>query len=243
MVVIIKKEVKGGGSLDEKRWFLLLEGQVTGPYGANEIENRVENAKNALVWGRGQAEWMPPENWRVVLKKILAERALEQQQNREWKMRVDHKELTPMLFDELVETLKDYTDLSAVRIWTEGFEEWKEVFQVRKVMEELGISRRKHPRVPIMGTVTGTVAAGELNAKAVSISEGGVGANNAKELQIGEKFNAVIASPNLFLGINCTMEVVYVSQDGYAGLRFLGLPGEAKASIIEYVKKFQQVQK
>lgn len=227
--------------LDQKRWFLLLEGQVTGPYADQEIENRIDKAKEPLVWGRGQSEWLAPDKWRTAKKALQAQQALEQQASRQWKMKVDQKELTPMNLEELIEHLKDYTDLSNVRVWTEGFDDWKEVFQVRKIMDELGVSRRSHPRVPIMGTLKATAGFGELNAKIISISEGGIGVNSAKGLQIGEKFLAQLASPNLFLSITCNMEVVYVGADGYAGMRFLGLPSEARSAIIEYVKKFQQV--
>lgn len=229
--------------LNQKRWFLLLDGQVTGPYADQEIENRIDKAKETLIWGRGQSEWLAPDKWRLALKSLLAQQALEQQSSRQWKMRVDNKELTPMSLEELIEHLKDYTDLSPVRVWTDGFDDWKEVFQVRKIMDELGISRRSHPRVPIMGGLKAQAGFGELNAKIISISEGGVGVNSAKGLQIGEQFAANLTSPNLFVSITCNMEVVYVGADGYAGMRFLGLPSEARSAIIEYVKKFQQVPK
>ncbi len=229
--------------MENKRWFLLLEGQVTGPYSDEEIQNRIDNAKDSLIWGRGQSEWLGPDRWRTATKALIDQLALEQQSSRQWKMRVDHKELTPMTLEELIEQLKDYTDLSPVRVWTDGFDDWKEVFQVRKIMDELGISRRSHSRVPIMGSLKATAGLGELNAKIISISEGGIGVNSAKGLQIGEKFPAALGSPNLFMNITCNMEVVYVGADGYAGMRFLGLPSEARSAIIEYVKKFQQVQK
>lgn len=226
--------------MEQKRWFLLHEEQVTGPYADQEIENKLSNTKNPLIWGRGQSEWLPPDKWRLALKSLLDQQALEQQLHRQWKMQVDHKELTPMTLDELIEQLKDYKDLSPVRVWTEGFDDWKEVFQVRKIMDELGVSRRSHPRVPIMGTLKGHAPSGDVSAKVISISEGGLGVNHAKDLQIGDKFPVSITSPNLYLEINANIEVVYVGGDGYAGMRFLGLPNEAKSTIIEYVKKFQQ---
>ncbi|MNL61128.1 hypothetical protein D3C87_1850130 [compost metagenome] len=72
----------------------------------------------------------------------------------------------------------------------------------------------------------------------ISVSEGGFGVNDAKNLQIGEKFMGTLTSPNLYVTINCTCEVVYVGSDGYAGIRFVGLPAEYKTSIVEYVNKF-----
>ncbi len=224
--------------MEEKRWFLLLDSQVSGPYADPEIEERIKGAKEPLLWGRGQSEWMTPQKWRTVLESLLAEAKLENQKNRLWKMRVDHKELTPMTLEELVEHLKDYTDLSPVRIKTEGFEDWKEVYQVQKVVDELGISRRTHPRVPIMGNLKCEASTGPMNARMISISEGGVGVNSAAGLQLGEKFEALLTSPNLFIPINASMEVVYVSTNGYAGLRFLKITTEARTALVDYVKKF-----
>jgi hypothetical protein len=54
----------------------------------------------------------------------------------------------------------------------------------------------------------------------------------------GEKFEATLTSPNLLTQINAAMEVVYVGTNGYAGLRFLKIPSEARAALIDYVKKF-----
>lgn len=225
--------------MDLKRWFILLEGQVSGPWSDQEIESRIDTGKETLIWGRGQAEWLSPERWRGVLKNMETQASLEKQQHL-WKVKVGPQELSPMSFEEMLENLKEYSDLSNIRVWAEGYEDWREVFQVRKIMDELGISRRKHPRVPIMGSLKGDVSFGELNARVISISEGGIGVNSAKGLKIGEKFQGDLSSPNLFVTVSCTMEVVYIGAEGYAGMRFMGLGGEAKSAIIEYVKKFQQ---
>jgi hypothetical protein len=230
--------------LEQKRWFLLMEGQVTGPFGDQELETHLTPAKGEpLIWGRGHGEWMNPERWRSAVKALNAQEALEAQKSRQWKMRVGATELTPMNLEELVEQLKDYTDLTSVRVWTDGFEDWKEVFQVQKITTELGISRRSHARVPIMGTLKCEAPAGIVTVKVISISEGGLGVTGVQGFHVGDKFRASMSSPNLFAPISATMEVVYLGGDGYAGMRFLGLPSEGKSAIIEYVKKFQQVQK
>lgn len=233
-----------GEFLEQKRWFLLMEGQVTGPFGDQELETRISSSKEEpLIWGRGQGEWMQPERWRQAMKALNAQEALESQKSRQWKMRVGLAELTPMNIEELIEQLKEYSDLSPVRVWTEGFEDWKEVFNVPKIMTELGVSRRSHPRVPIMGSLKCEATNGTILAKVISISEGGLGITDAAGLQVGEKLRGILTSPNLFAPINASLEVVYVGGDGYAGIRFLSVPSESKSAIIEYVKKFQQVQK
>ncbi|MNT95603.1 hypothetical protein D3C72_2375100 [compost metagenome] len=72
----------------------------------------------------------------------------------------------------------------------------------------------------------------------ISISEGGLGVTEVRNLQIGDRFTGNLNSPNLYMQINAICDVVYLGNDGYAGLRFANLPIEAKSSIIEYVNKF-----
>jgi hypothetical protein len=237
--------------LEQKRWFLLVDGQVTGPFADRDLETQLSSGTlkpsaegtEPLIWGRGQGEWMTPDRWRAALAALNAQEALETQKSRQWRMRVQDKELSPMNLEELIEQLKDFSDLSPVRVWTEGFEDWKEVFHVQKIMTELGVSRRQHARVPIMGTLKCETPLGIVNAKVISISEGGLGVTGVTGLHVGDKVRGNMTSPNLFVPINSTVEIVYLGGDGYAGLRFLGLPPEGRSAIIEYVKKFQQVQK
>lgn len=237
--------------MEQKRWFLLIDGQVTGPFADRDLEANLTTlnsqssapATEPLIWGRGQGEWMNAEKWRAAVAALNAQEALEAQKSRQWRMKVGQKELTPMNLEELIEQLKEFTDLSPVRVWTEGFEDWKEVFHVQKIMTELGVSRRQHARVPIMGTLKCETPHGMMSAKVISISEGGLGCTGVMGLHVGDKVRASMTSPNLFVPINSTVEIVYLGGDGYAGMRFLGLPPEGKSAIIEYVKKFQQVQK
>jgi len=221
-----------------KIWFILTEGQVNGPFDQDEIETRLASAKDPQIWGRGHAEWMTPSKWRQIVKEITATIPGSAQPQGVWKVRVEGREKSPMKYPELISFLKTMTDYSAVDISPEGSSSWKEVYAVPRVVEDLGISRRSHPRVPIVGTLKCESPKGEFTCRVISISEGGLGVNDAQNLQIGERFEGTLTSPNLFVTINSTCEVVYVGNDGYAGLRFIGLPTEFKSSIIEYVNKF-----
>ncbi len=130
------------------------------------------------------------------------------------------------------------TDFSTVDLWTEGFSQWKEFYAIQRVVDDLGLTRRSHPRVPIMGTLQGEYTDGPVYARVISISEGGLGITEAPKLKIGDVVKGTLTSPNLFLTIHCTSTVVYVGQDGYAGLKFSSIPTEARNSIIAYVAKF-----
>lgn len=221
-----------------KMWFLLSEGQVSGPFDVAEIEGKLPSASEALIWGRGQSEWMKPDKWRRSLQSGTVAPAVAGAPDR-WMVRIEGKERPPMDYENLLQLMRGVKDFSTVDIRPEGSLSWKEIYAVQRVVDDLGITRRSHPRVPIMGSFAGELNDGaKFESKVISISEGGAGLNEAKGRKIGERFKGLISSPNLYVPIHSVCEVVYVGSDGYAGLKFIGLPAEEKSAIIEYVNKF-----
>jgi hypothetical protein len=231
--------------MSQSKWFLLIDGQVSGPFTKEEVDSRLTLGSNPLIWGRGQTEWVPSDRWNQVLRDH--DSANRKNRNagldRMWKIRVAGQELRSMNHDQMIDFLRTQKDYGEIQIWTEGYTEWKDIYQIHKIMDELGVSRRQHPRVPIMGTLACEGATGSLTARILSISEGGLGVTEAPEVKIGEKFKTILKSPNLYTPIHSTAEVVYVGQDGYAGLKFISLHPESKSAIIEYVKKFTELKK
>jgi hypothetical protein len=224
-----------------KIWFVLNEGQVTGPYEPSEVESTVSSYKDPQVWGRGHGEWMSVPRWRQHLKDSPGAAPVTEDQSRSWVIRIDGRSRETMKYTELIAQLKTLTDFTPVDISSDGGQTWKEVYAVQQVVDDLGISRRSHPRVPIVGTLEFDHDTETMKCRVISISEGGLGVNDAESLKIGEKFFATLTSPNLYVTVSTTCEVVYVGNDGYAGLRFVGLPEEFKSSIVEYVNKFATV--
>ncbi|MDG0816613.1 PilZ domain-containing protein [Bdellovibrio svalbardensis] len=223
-----------------KIWFILNEGQVTGPFNPEEIESKIANLSGQpQIWGRGHAEWMTPGKWRQFIKEFHPLKN-ETDSQQLWKIRIDGIEKSPMKYSDLITLLKSIKDFSTVDL---SFADsgWKEIFSFQKIVDDLEISRRSHPRVPIVGTIVCESEQGEFSCRVISISEGGLGINDAQKLKIGERFNGTLNSPNLYVTINSICEVVYVGADGYAGVRFVGLTEEFKSSIIEYVNKFATV--
>jgi hypothetical protein len=149
----------------------------------------------------------------------------------------------PLSYSELIVTLKRLMNHTGIQLWNDTQKEWQEIYLVAKVSDELGISRRIHPRVPIMGKLVCETPKGQITTKVISISEGGLGVSDASQFLMGEKYKANLTSPNLFVSINCIVEVMHVGSEGYSGLRFLNLPVEAKSAVIEYVNKFKEHQK
>ncbi len=230
--------------MNDVKWFLLNDGQVTGPFSKEDVSARASPGSGVLIWGRGLADWVQSERWNQILKegdgparqgKLLNDRL--------WKLKMAGQELKPMSHDRMIDFLKTQTDYSDIQIWTDGYTDWKDIYQIHKIMDELGVSRRLHPRVPIMGTLQCEGATGNLTARILSISEGGLGITDAPKVKIGEKFKITLKSPNLFTPILAMAEVVYVGTENYAGMKFSGLQPESKSAIIEYVKKFTDVKK
>ncbi len=221
-----------------KIWFLMNDGQVSGPFEPAEIESLLGQAKNPQIWGRGQPDWQTPDKWRKFVQSQPATPAAPPASQQIWSIRVDGKELPPTTYDGLIRILLKMTDLSSVYVKTENTSGWREIYAVQEIVDDLGVTRRAHPRVPIMGNLTCEAESGTFVARAVSISEGGLGINNTAKMKIGDKFRGTLQSPNLFMTIEATCEVVFIGKEGFAGVRFIGLPHEAKSSIIEYVNKF-----
>lgn len=225
-----------------RRWFLLENNQVSGPYQESEIEALMPNAKSPLIWGRGLSEWLPSQAWREVLKdpSIVTVISTDDPQ---WRYRYEGKEYGPVSFKALMDVLKSKSDFSDFVVSNEIQKEWQEIYLVAKICDELGISRRAHPRVPIMASLTCETPRGPVTIKIISISEGGLGASEASALKVAEKYKATLTSANLYSSINCLVEVMYVGSEGYAGLQFLNLPAESKSTIITYINKFKDLQK
>jgi hypothetical protein len=231
--------------MTQTKWFLLRDGQVSGPFSKDDVDSRLTLGSSPLIWGRGQTEWVSPDRWTQLLRDAESQdrRAKSAAAERLWKIRVSGQELKPMNHDQMIDFLKTQKDLGEIQIWTEGYTDWKDIYQIHKIMDELGVSRRQHPRVPIMGTLTCEGATGNITARILSISEGGLGMTEAPQVKIGEKFKTILKSPNLYTPIHATTEVVYVGTDGYAGMKFISIHPESKSAIIEYVKKFTELKK
>ncbi len=225
--------------MNDVKWFLMNDGKVSGPYSKDDVDLQVKIGPAVLIWGRGQADWVAPDRWNQLLKETdSSARRGKSNSDRFWKIKVSGQELKPMTHDGMIEFLKTQKDYNGILLWTDGYTDWKEIFQIHKIMDELGVSRRQHPRVPIMGNLQCEGATGNLQARVLSISEGGLGITDAPNVKIGEKFKITLKSPNLYSPIQATAEVVYVGSDSYAGLKFSSLQSESKSAIIEYVKKF-----
>lgn len=222
-----------------RKWFLMKDGHISGPFDSSTIESEARSGGNCLIWGRGFQDWVPPGKWKIMEAELAQHLSSQKAQTeRLWRVRVKEQEYEPMVMEQLLNFLKSQTDYHEIFVWTEGYSDWKEVYQLHRIMDQLGVPRRKYPRVPIMGEVVCEATSGSFVARALTVSEGGLGITDCPPMKIGERFKVVIKSPNLFQAIHATAEVVYIGADNYVGIKFIGLQTESKSAIIEYVKKY-----
>ena len=226
----------------DKKWFLLIDGKITGPFSPQEIQNALPAHPNALIWGKGTSEWLEPSDWKKTISNPSSEAVQTLNDSKKWYYRIGRAEKGPFLLAELVDLLRKEKDFTQIEIKESHEKGWVEIYAVPRIVETLGITRRSSPRVPIMGTFTFEFENLSTTARVVTISEGGIGLSEPAGLALGNQVRGVIRSAHLPTSINCNCEVVYLGNDGYTGLRFTFIPAEASSAIIEYVNQFKSQQ-
>ena len=196
-----------------KEWFILNSGDVSGPWSQQEAEAYLISQRQSQIWKKGQNEWMSSEAW---LKKYYFsdQTTLEKDENTTlYNLKDDHKQLTKVSLSTLVDYLKNQENLNNVYICRDGETIWKEAYTFSEITESLGISRRKSPRMPLLGTLS-LHTPQVKKFPAVVIGEGGLGITLAQELTIGEIYEGLVESSSLNLPLSVQVEVVFVAPNG-----------------------------
>ena len=250
------------------KWFLQVGGRIKGPYTNESMQSALAQISEnqlaaAYFWKRGLTEWMKAPKWRADIAvqmtppientaKTQTEVFKDSEETKTtlangpsttYRTQVNFVDQPLMTKTELLNFVSRQKDLTKLAIQNPQTKEWTDVYGFPDIVERLGISRRKNSRVPILAQFTGT-AKGQtpLNAKIVTISEGGMGFTEVFSLQIGDQVEGQLISPHFFQAINLKADVIYAGLDGYIGMKFTDINDEAKAAIIEYVKKFGKSQ-
>lgn len=220
-----------------KIWFILIEGEVQGPFEVQEINNLIKTHPESQIWGKGQTEWMPFDKWQKLLKDLELKIKSSPSPTR-WKYRLGSKESSALDFNNLIRELKKLSDFSKVELKSDKENSWHEIYAYEDIVFELGITRRSHPRAPIVGQLFCEKNGESFELKLSTISQGGLGATGNSHLNIGEYFNFKLVSPSLPAEIFGNAEVIYNGNDGYIGTKFNGLAKEFESVVNDYVKKF-----
>ncbi len=224
-----------------KKWFFLNNNEVQGPFTETEINSLAAQHSEGLVWGHGLAEWIKPDDWRKTmtdLQGILE--SLQSDMTPQWRVKQGDFEAGPFVYDQLIQVLKAHPNPGDILLFQESESGWKSIYSFPTIVEEVGITRRSHERVPISGMFTYEKEGARFQCLLSSISEGGIGILEAQGLSVGDTIKGLIESPQLPMPINCSCEALYRQDESTWGLRFVGLPMETKSLIIAYTQKFNK---
>ncbi|MDW8189934.1 MAG: PilZ domain-containing protein [Pseudobdellovibrionaceae bacterium] len=219
------------------RWFIYYQGQVKGPFDTNQVQE-LKEARQGLIWGRPFPEWYTFEKWQNAIKTTDSTQILKTTIQRKWKVKTGKEEAGPFHYGELVDYLKSLDNPKEAKIWTEGYKDWQPLFAFHKILDDLGIGRRAHPRVPISGKVKIKSLSGTQEGNLISISEGGLGVKEVSLLHVGDEVHISIQSDKFYLPINATGEVVYIDSEQMVGIKFTRISNEMRNAIIEYVRNY-----
>ena len=228
-------------------WFVYSNDIVSGPFDTKAVQEQLTAGKissNSFIWWKGQREWMPIPLWETQLKQILKTED-EKVQSPVWYIDLSGSPVGPLTQNEMLAHLRGVPNLGKVRLWTVGMNKWTNLFELHDIMDQLGMSRRENPRAPLMGTVAVSRLAEDTQpmiARAASVSIAGMGINDAHGLTKGEEVQVVLKSPEFPHPIRVQATAVYITQQGYAGLKFTSVHPETQSLIHDYVKRFHNPQ-
>jgi len=225
-------------------WFVHKNGLVLGPFVESEVTNQLSSGTldgSCLVWSRSTAEWTPLDQWETIKNGHLA--SAKSEGARVWYCDSGTGQpLGPITEVELVQLLRGFENMDAIKLWTEGMKDWSRVFDLPNVLDLVGISRREHPRAPILGQAALTLlepGSQTQMAPLQSISIGGLGARVSEGgLSRGDRVQILIKSPDLGASVHASGIVMYVARSGVLGIRFVDISAEAKTLIFDHVRKF-----
>jgi hypothetical protein len=225
-------------------WFVYLNDVVNGPLDTETVKQHLADGRlteTCSIWWKGQREWVPISTWQKNLDSIL-KTSDDKIQTAVWY--IDNgtgSPVGPLTKAEMYSHLRTLSNLGKVRLWTSGYANWTPLFDLPDIVDECGMSRREHNRAPLMGSVAITSIGGSVStviARAACVSVGGCGLNDAQALSYGDQVQIVIKSNEFSHPIRIQAEVMYVTNTGYAGLKFHQVHSETHALIFDYVKKF-----
>lgn len=251
------------------KWFIQHQGQIQGPFTSESLESVLENLgssqmENILVWKRGLGEWIKSTKWKTEaaqtqsapandftdantqVKHVAAPKPANAPsfsdtftESAFYRVQINFVDQPMMSKAELMTFISKQKDISTLSIQNPKSKEWTDVYAYPDIVERLGLSRRKHARVPILATFTGISQKAEpVSVKVITISEGGMGFTDVFDLKIGDSVEGQMSSPHFFQPLHVKADVIYSGLDGYIGLKFSQINDEAKSTIIDYVKKF-----
>jgi hypothetical protein len=224
-------------------WFVCSHDVVSGPFDTAQVKAHVASGQfgaECFIWWKGQREWIPLATWEAQLDSITQAMAAKPE-TPVWHVEYAGEQRGPLTHAELIHYLKALPSFNGTDLWAVGMPQWKSIFEMPDIMEEVGISRRTHERAPLMASVAlsrSNDVPKTFMMKAASISIAGMGVTGENDLRRGDEVSLILKSTSFPMPLRLQGTIAYLTREGYVGIRFSTVHPEAQSIIMDYVKRF-----
>lgn len=229
-------------------WFLYINSNVSGPFTTQEIREKLDRGQissDTHIWWKGQQEWLPIRAW----ESYIEDNNLEEEnsdQKKIWNLKIHEKTILNINLRELVEKLKGIQNYTHVSVRKTDSAEWENIYARQEILTELGLSRRKFLRAPLMGSARIIREGSRFSyvVKTASLGQGGIGfLGQGTNITINSNVTMKVESPDLTGPLNVSGTVMYMLKSGYIGIKFSNTSAESQTIIMDYLKKFDDNKK
>jgi hypothetical protein len=223
------------------RWFFLnKKNEVLGPFEKWEIELQLVAEPDGLVWGSGMNDWLQLAEWRnrvQLLEEVMKE--LESNKSLIWHYQDGPTLAGPFNYHDLIQELKKCVDSSQVLIRRSPHKKMRPIYEWPILVEETGLSRRQHIRVPIQAEFKYRSKDGIYQKKLNTISEGGFSLLGCTEHFEGDLVTGQMISVFLKPPVYCSAIMIHSHKNGICSFRFQELSAESALIIKKYAAQFK----
>lgn len=226
-------------------WFVFHKNSILGPFATEDVHAQLSSGKiadDSFIWWKGEKDWVSIDTWIKDYPEII--RRLEAHYKVNWKIR-HGKNATPFMpFEDCLQYLKLLELNNSIFICKETPEKqdnWESIFSNSIFLNALEMTRRKHPRVPIVATAKISKLDSKFSylVKVNTVGQGGMGvAGLGKNFPTGTSIEIKLESPSMPAPIVSEGKILYHTKDGLSGIEFTLMNAEAKSLLIEYVNRF-----
>jgi len=221
------------------RWFFLSQkNEVLGPLEKWEIELHLVSEPEGLVWGSGATDWLAADEWRKrvrLLEEVLSD--LESDKQEIWYYQDKSKVLGPFDYHNLIQELKKCVDSSQISIRRAPNKKMRSINEWPILVEEIGLSRRRHNRVPIQAQFQSDKT---FKKKLNTISEGGFSLLECSEFNLGDRLTGHILSSFFDSPLQCSAKLIHQHSNEISSFQFESINSQDLRLIQKYTAQFEK---